>query len=58
VSYKYIKKEIKNPITNKLEVVNFYGKLSCYGSYKLNVDLDDSDIDLVATVPDFIYEHN
>ena len=39
-------------------MINLYGKLSCYGSYKLNVDLDDSDIDVVATIPKSICDSN
>ena len=37
---------------------NCYGQLSCYGSFRLNVDLDDSDIDVVAIVPDSICKYN
>ncbi len=49
---KILKEKVKNSFKNKV------GILESFGSFSLGVDLEDSDIDLVAIVPDIIDRYN
>jgi poly(A) polymerase Pap1 len=52
----YLVKICKEKDSNNFK--NKVGILMSFGSYSLGVDLEDSDIDLVAIVPDIIDRYN